>query len=342
MKQSPRIVIRTEGGPAIGFGHVRRSLSLAQALRRGRAEATFLINDDAAMRREIAALGFEAESIATTRDPQATITRCQALGAQAVVVDSYGFSAAWCKELMSAGLQVVAIDDLGERRFPAGVVVVNCTPGVEPAARRASRPHDLLGPAYALLRPEFAKPVKRRLHHPMRRALITVGGGDAYGLTPRLVEWTRRALGPVRLDVILGPIFDRRIASRLNGHHDNVAYHRQPSNVRGLMLSADLAVSGGGQTTYELAATGTPAIAVRLADNQTRNLQGLAEAGALMWAGNVSDRDLEGRLIEVLTRLAQDPARRTKMSACGRALVDGQGAMRVAQGILEQVAVAVS
>ena len=338
MRQPPRVVIRTEGGPAIGFGQVRRCLSLAQALRRRKAEIVFLINDDAAMRREVAALGFEAEPIATARDPHATIRRCKTLRAQVVVVDSYRFSAAWFQELMGAGWRILAIDDLQERKFPEDVTVVNCTPGAWPLAPRTFRPHDLLGPAYALLRPEFAKPVTRRLNHPVERLLITIGGGDSHGLTPRLIDWTRCALGPIRIDVVIGPLFDQKIVGRLNGHRDGVTCHHQPLNIRDVMLSADLAISGGGQTTYELAATGTPAIAVRLADNQTQNLKGFESAGAMVWAGDATDRRLQDKISDELKTLAQDVAERRRLGARGREMVDGRGANRVARFILDRSA----
>ena len=100
------------------------------------------------------------------------------------------------------------------------------------------------------------------------------------------------------------------------------------------MLRADLVLCGGGQTTYELAATGTPAVAIRLAANQTQNLAGLNSAQALVWAGDAQDADLETKAKRALVALAGDPARRAALSQRGRALVDGHGSARVARAIL--------
>ena len=335
MTRARQVLIRTEGGRAIGFGHVRRCLTLAQALRRKAAVVTFLVGEDPVIREQIGTSGFVAEPIAMERDPYETVRWCDRLQAEVVVVDSYRFPARWLEALAPKKRLVVTIDDHGDGEFPAEVVVVHCAPGAErlPPARART----FAGPCYALLRPEFAQPVERRLSREVTRVLIMLGGGDPHGLTPRLIEWTRRTLGPVQIDVVIGPLCDEKMVGGLNGRHPGITYHRQPSHIRDLMLAADLAVSGGGQTTYELAATGTPAIAIRLAENQTNTLQGFAEAGALLWAGDVSDPDLEGRLIEMLTRLTQDSARRITMSATGRRLVDGRGATRVARGIVEQV-----
>jgi len=101
------------------------------------------------------------------------------------------------------------------------------------------------------------------------------------------------------------------------------------------MLKCDVAIAGGGQTTYELAATGTPAVAIRLADNQSGNLQGLSAKDALEWVGDVQDGDTESRVIGTLRNLAEHADKRARMSQAGRALVDGGGADRVAQAVLE-------
>ncbi len=335
MSGVPRVLIRTEGGPSIGFGHVRRCLSLAQALREQGADVLFLVNDDAAIRSQIASVGFEAKPIAIDQDPDSTVQWCNTLRPQAVVVDSYRFEGPWFEALEPSTRCVIAIEDLANRHVPVEVVVVNCTPDGD--RRRPNAQHACGTPRYALLRPEFARPFERRISSDVKRVLITVGGGDPHRLTPRLIEWTRHALGPVLLDVIIGPLFDDTVLSQLNGDHPGVTYHRQPEHMRDLMLSADLAISGGGQTTYELAATGTPTIAVQVVDNQEKNLNGLEAEGALVRVGDAADRSLEAQVIEALKRLAQNPAARASLSAAGRALVDGRGAERVARAILEQV-----
>jgi UDP-2,4-diacetamido-2,4,6-trideoxy-beta-L-altropyranose hydrolase len=100
------------------------------------------------------------------------------------------------------------------------------------------------------------------------------------------------------------------------------------------MLAAGLAISGGGQTTFELAATGTPTVAIRLADNQTLTLETLAEAGALIQAGDAGDPALADAVAAAVERLIKDGDRRLEMSERARAAVDGQGAARVAREIL--------
>ncbi len=94
------------------------------------------------------------------------------------------------------------------------------------------------------------------------------------------------------------------------------------------MTGADIAISAGGSTCWELAFLGLPALFIVTADNQRGIAQGLGEAGAavnLGWAG-----DLEpARLSQALTTLLYDRTQREEMSLRARQMVDGLGANRV-------------
>jgi spore coat polysaccharide biosynthesis predicted glycosyltransferase SpsG len=92
-------------------------------------------------------------------------------------------------------------------------------------------------------------------------------------------------------------------------------------------------------TLYELAAAGTPAVTVCMADNQRPNAEGFARAGAAPAAGRAGEPGLAGAIEAALRRLAADPAARAEVAARARALVDGRGAIRVARRILRPAGV---
>jgi spore coat polysaccharide biosynthesis predicted glycosyltransferase SpsG len=143
------------------------------------------------------------------------------------------------------------------------------------------------------------------------------------------------AAGAVEIDAIVGPLaaHDASVTTRTTGESARVTVHRDPADYRSLMLAADLAVSGGGQTLYELAACATPAVAILIADNQRANIDGLSGAGAVVAAGAAGDADLDERVTGTVAHLLNDPARRLGMGSSGRRAVDGQGAQRVASVI---------
>ncbi|MGH6892553.1 MAG: UDP-2,4-diacetamido-2,4,6-trideoxy-beta-L-altropyranose hydrolase [Dongiaceae bacterium] len=333
MKNVGPIVFRIGGGKQVGLGHLRRCLSLAEALRRLATECLFLLDGDATCVDQTTAAGFEAIRIRPGEDLSQTLEQCRKRKARAIVADSYALDTAYLASLHEAKAVVAAVDDLADRELPVDLVINGSVNANQLVYRAGKTTRFLLGTQYILLRSEFAEEPKRTIAEQVRRVLVTVGGGDPQQLTPKLVRWAAEALKDASVDVVIGPMFDDQSSSELTP--TATAVHLNPRNIRNIMLDADLALCGGGQTTYELAATGTPAVAIRLADNQTQNLAGLNSAGALVWAGDVHDADLEVKTNRALAVLAGDPARRAALSQRGRALVDGQGATRVARAILE-------
>src|SRR6267143_145446 len=195
------------------------------------------------------------------------------------------------------GLALAVFDDTANRELPVDLVINGGAGARALPYRGGPRTRYLLGPSYLALRPEFAEAAPRAIHDDVRRAL-------------------RAAVGAVAGRVVL---------------------HESPKHLRDLMLVADLAVIGGGQTVYELAATGTPMVAIGLAANQTPNVDAMRAAGALAYAGDVNDAALGPGLVATLAALAADPGRRADMSRRGRALVDGRGAPRVARALLDLI-----
>ncbi len=178
--------------------------------------------------------------------------------------------------------------------------------------------------------------INRRFSTDIRTVLITVGGSDPYNLTPLIMRCVNSVLGDIRTDVLIGPLFNNTdaIAAEARNLDGQTILHENPENIHAIMLSADLAICGGGQTTYELAATGTPALGLRVANNQTTNLMGLAAAEVLVWVGDVTDSNLEKKVCRGI-EFARDITHRQIMGNNGKRLVDGQGAIRVAKSIME-------
>ena len=327
-----RVAIRTEGGPAVGLGHVRRCLSLADALAARGAAVTFLVNGDG-VPETIAAEGHAAQRIAVDRDLPETLDALDRLNAQAVVADSYRFDAGYLRALRSDG-RVTAIVSDHPGDVPVDVLINNTAGSDTWPYRGLPETRFLCGPRYVLLRSAFAAEPARTYSAMTERVLITVGGSDPHELTWRIVAWTRQALPLAVIGVVIGPFF---LEDHAREPDSLVTPHRTPSDMRRLMVGVDLAISGGGQTLYELAATATPTLAVVLADNQKENVARLADAGVLVPVGRYDDPDLEERLRRHIRALAGDKARRAALGAAGRRLVDGRGAERVADALLELI-----
>ena len=322
------VIVRVAGGPGVGFGHLRRSWTLAGRLIQDGITVHFVAAtaDGAGILEEA---GF---SVTVEEHPQSLRCTLDLLShtpsPRLCLVDDPDMPAVDLAEL-SACAPVVCIDDTGEREMPVDLAV-NGSAGAEALFYRGrSDTRYLLGPKYILLREEFACEQTRPPASPeVRRVLILTGGGRVSALLQEIAAVVKEILPRAAVDVVAGP-FGGAVSSpeALVGC---VTWHCSPQDVRALMLSADLAVSAGGQTLYELAATATPALGIRVAANQALNLRGLARAGCLRDLGAPEEPDFRARLAGALADLAGDVKAREVMGHKGRNLVDGRGVERVA------------
>ncbi len=333
-----RMLFRVDAGPGIGLGHLSRCLALATALDCLGVVPVFLTDGHRDVLRRVTAHGFEAEALdgvelGSEGDLRLTLARAARHGCTAVVVDSYSAGEDYLESLATAGGLVVAIDDFAGHRFPCHLVV-NGGAYAEHLDYEASRDgaRFLLGPRYALLRHEFWDVPVRPAPGAVRNVLVTLGGGDPLNLLPRFLVLVDELPGDFAMTAVVGPFYEsEEVEQAARVARRPVRLVRAPDTMRDLMLEADLAVSAAGQTLYELAATGTPAVAMQAFENQAGNLLALAERGCVLVAGRAEDPGVLLAVREMVTALVGDREARAAMSAAGRRLVDGQGAKRVAE-----------
>jgi len=292
-----KIAIVADGGKGVGLGHLSRCLAIAQALRKRGQRAVFLTSDPGC-RAWVRRQGFAS---APWRDGKWDV----------MISDSYRLRASDLARLRAQAGLWLALDDLG--RPPKGAdLVLNASAGAAAMGYPRSK-RFLLGPRWSLLRREYWTRRTKRLKARVENLLITVGGSGAP--SARLLARARAALPGAILHVVVGPF----AKANLRG----ATVHHAPPSLEPLMRLCDAAISGGGQTLYELAARGVPAVGVILARNQKPNVSALAAKGCL----------LSGEPGAALMRLAS-PAARRKMSSAQRRLVDGQGARRIAARLI--------
>ena len=119
---------------------------------------------------------------------------------------------------------------------------------------------------------------------------------------------------------------------------ENIMIKRWLSNLPEYMLASDLVIHHGGFTTAtEAAAIGTPQIIVTpfLQDEARQNAWWIENAGAgvLCLLPFITPK----MLAEKITEIIADTKRREEMSKAAKKLVDGKGAARAAQTILDYV-----
>ena len=343
------IVVRTDASTALGTGHAMRCLALTQALRdRGADVALAAAAMPPAIADRYRAEGAEVVPLdvatASKSDIEATLALAARLGPAWLVVDGYSFHDAYV-DALAARMPVLLIDD-----WPREVGSPSLLLNQNAYARREDYPRLepeqlLLGASHALLRREYATTPPRDRHasagrtrggRGAERTLVTLGGADPDNVTARVVDVLaaadRGTSGRREIRVVIGaahPAADDLEAAATAAGFETLR------DVRDMLVLedwADFAIGAAGTTSLELASRGLPTIHAVLMDNQVRVAEEMERLGVSISAGPPDD-GFEARLATAIGTLS-DRSRRAAMSAAGRRLVDGQGAIRVAARLL--------
>jgi UDP-2,4-diacetamido-2,4,6-trideoxy-beta-L-altropyranose hydrolase len=339
------LLIRADASTQIGTGHIMRCLALAQGWQEHGGKAVFLShceNDSLRLRLENEGIDFMHVDSPhpDPTDLQATLSLLSELQAEWLATDGYHFDQAYHQAVRRAGYRLLVIDDLAHlpeyyadillnQNINAGQLPYVCDPYTKL----------LLGTHYVLLRPEFLawRDRQREIPQGARKVLVTMGGSDPDNVTLKVLKSIQH-MEADGIEVIVVAGSSNPHAEMLNSliRNSRVKIHlkRDAANMSDLMAWADVAVSAGGTTCWELAFMGVPTVVLVLAENQCSSAEGLEQAGMainLGWFDQVSN----GKIADALIRLLNDSKQRNRMSTSGRQLVDGNGCSRVMRAILD-------
>ncbi|MDQ5977536.1 MAG: hypothetical protein QG602_508 [Verrucomicrobiota bacterium] len=353
-----KVVFRCDSSRLIGTGHVVRCLTLAHELRRRGAEIRFITRAHdghlagrlaaelmpvtllPAPSSEMTATAADAyavwRGVSVEQDARETIA---ALGAEKpnwLIVDNYGLDDAWETALRPHCGRMLAIDDLPNRAHECDIFLnqnLGATHGHLPAGCKV-----LLGPRYALLRPEYS--AARALKAPeeageVRRVLVFFGGVDEENLTGRTLRvLSKTPFAGLAVDVVIGPNYPHRASLEvLSASRGRTRILSGRPHLADLLLQADVAIGAGGGATWERLCLGVPSILIGVSDNQLTACHSLAHDGSAVYLGPLAEFT-EAMLSDELQALLGSVENRRHLASAGCRLVDGLGALRVAERLL--------
>ncbi|HEV7503023.1 MAG TPA: hypothetical protein VGQ33_23555, partial [Vicinamibacteria bacterium] len=336
--RQPRVLFRVDGSASVGMGHVFRSLAIAEALRAlSRADIAFLMSADHTEGLVTVSRAGYAVRVVGDRKQETYLEHIRDFSPAILINDLPALDRSYLTALSHLGATTVnlvdTIDDLETTEHYAQVIVSVMNQDRE-------TPEGFYGgPAYAILREHFrgrAKEVRERA----KLVLLSFGGSDPQGLTLKAARALQTLDPAVEVVAVAGPAFSfRREFEALSATLPRRVplINEAGGHIAELMLEADVMVGSGGMSVYEIAALGTPGIILGQNAREDRRMQEFAAHGTVEYLGLGTEVD-ETRLAEAVSGLLADAGRRRAMSGRGRALVDGFGATRAAEVVLEQQA----
>ncbi|MFP5268889.1 UDP-2,4-diacetamido-2,4,6-trideoxy-beta-L-altropyranose hydrolase [Coleofasciculus sp.] len=344
-----KLVVRVEASTQIGTGHVMRCLALAQAWQDAGGQPIFVMSTDAPpIRARLESEGVEvinlSVQVGSAEDAKETATLAQHLGANWVVVDGYYFGAEYQRIIKNSGLCLLFIDDYGHAQHYWANIVLNQNIDAHEGLYLNRSPDTklLLGTRYALLRQEFRQwqGWTRKISQVAQKVLVTLGGSDPENVTLKVIRGLQRVdvqgLEAIVIVVVGGsnPHYEQ-LQAAVKVSQFPISLERNVTNMPELMAWADVAISAGGSTTWELAFMGLPSLVLILADNQRAIAETLGEMGVdvnLGWHEDVSVTDIA----QAMKQLRVSSGIRSEMARHGLELIDGEGTARVLMHLQDQ------
>lgn len=364
MVSAIKITFRTDSSLEIGTGHVMRCLALARSARALGVDCRFITRAlPGHMGDRILKDGFDLTLLPAprghaplgppnhahwagvdwVRDAEETRALLGTTPPDLLVLDHYAFDARWQEAARPEGVRMMVIDDLADRPH-------DCDLLLDQNLGHMSANYDglvpdccvrLMGPQYALLRPEFAdaraKALVDRGGRGLRHLLITMGGVDLADATSTVLTALRDAPLPegLRFTVIMGS--SAPALERVRAMAQDMPWPTEVTvdvaDMAARMAAADLAISGGGGTTWERCCLGLPSIIVETAENQAGVARAMAAIGAALDPGPLQAADF-GRALQAALTECQAAARLDEMSEQAAAICDGDGVGRVLAALM--------
>ncbi len=265
-----------------------------------------------------------------------------------LIVDHYSLDRRWETMLRPKVKQLMVIDDLANRSHDCDLLLDQ-----NYYRYGASRYRDLInahckclfGPQYALLRDEFRISPSESASRDgtINRALICFGGIDKDNETEKAI----RALGMLdtaglTVDVILGRNNEHAAAIEpMSAEVPNVRIHRDVNNIAEHMKQADLSIGAGGTMIWERCCLGLPSLVIAIARNQVEIAREAHRLGVIRHLG-AGDQVTAADILRALQTFLDNPESLQTMSIRAMQLVDGKGALRVANVMMDRVGTGVT
>lgn len=338
-----RALFRVDASVNMGSGHIMRCLTLANAFANKGWEILFCCREhegnliDWLERQKIKVIKLPVQpgpsesagwlGASELQDAEALKSNLD-LPIDLLVIDHYCLSSVFEQAMHGYFHKVFVIDDLANRKHQCDYLLdqnlyTNYQLRYEKLVNADCKL--LLGPSYALLRPEFLLE-PHSFRHPFPTFLVFFGATDLPDLTCMAIEALQNLkIHKFSADIVIG---------LANPHQQKVKtmcaadprfeLHIQTNDMAALMQKATLMIGAGGTTHWERCASALPALVVTLAENQVAGTLCLAEAGVCQYLGD-SQHVTAAQMTEALAELLAQPERLERMGKIASQIVPADG-----------------
>lgn len=322
-----KIVIRTDGYPEIGLGHIYRSILLFDNL--PEHEVLIIVSEKSRLGMEKLDKRFIKYKV--VKDEAAFVELLKQEKPDVLINDILNTTQAYMTAVKPWAERVVNIEDMGEGAQCADAVINALY------EKNSSDGQYYWGHRYYCLRDEFLITEPKAFSQEVKQVLVVFGGTDPGKYTEKVLNVIRSM--PVDLPIVyqfvlgLGFNRDEAFTKAVAQCRQDIRFIKDVKVISTYMAESDIAISSQGRTMYELATMKVPTIILAQNDRETTHEFGYMKNGFIN-LGNGSDVE-EDTLRETLLWLIHTPQIREQMRGSMEKLNLSGGIRRVKRIILE-------
>jgi UDP-2,4-diacetamido-2,4,6-trideoxy-beta-L-altropyranose hydrolase len=258
-----------------------------------------------------------------------------------LLIDHYDIDSNFESSLKNIFERIFVIDDLANRKHDCDLLIDqnyyrDLNQRYEKLIQNGTIA--LLGPKYAIIRPEFRKINKKAIkkNSQIKKILVSFGGSDPTNECKKVLDALCSIENSKFEIIVTAGIYNHKFEQlkKLYEKYSNIKIYRHVNDLSRLMLNSDLFIGAGGTTTWERFYMGLPSIVTIISDDQKESIEFLSDMGHIINLGlakNVTSKTYVQTLQKPNSDLIYN------MSLHNQKLVDGNGSNRIKKQIIELI-----
>ncbi len=312
------IIIRTDGDSKIGMGHVFRTLNLASILIK--KNNILFLTTNRLVKSLIKMKGFQCRLLPQKISEQKKFLKN--IHSDILILDKKNESTLLINQFKKMSKVFFAIDYIGKNShlIPFGINILYPKSGTTT---------NFSGLEYAILNNNFKN--SKKISKSVTSIIILQGGADSDCFIPKIITTLNELEHSFKITAVVGHSFkcwnELKIAKK--NCKRTIKILKNISNMHNEMIKHDMAITAGGMTVLELCRCGIPCLVLGSTKQEEETACILEKHGYGINLG-FSKRFPKTLLLKQTNHLIQNYDLRKSMNKIGSKLIDGKGAIRVA------------
>ena len=176
----------------------------------------------------------------------------------------------------------------------------------------------------------------KQIEKTIQKILITQGGSDTYGIIPKIITDLNGLSYKGECVVLIGPAFEHRqeLEYAIENSNLKITMQNDIKDPWSLFYGVDMAITGGGNTLFELLCVGTPCITLTGENKELETMTKLKEFTIMF---GLYDGIHKSKIRDAVHDLIKNYDKRMEMSTKGKQAIDGVGTKRLVELIYQKI-----